>query len=433
MHEVVAPATQSGSRGGRIEHGVGLNQFIDVKQGQHWKLLATFAPPLFLTPLSPTPRIPFPGTLYPLCTRCNQRGPRPRYPPCNANRRRPPPATIVIPAWNAWDAHERCLRSPFGRPWVRDRVVVVDNGSTDGPTRRFAGPPWLEVLANDQNQGFARLQPGRDEAREGVIVFLNSDTVVPLGWLDELLAPRLWRRRRRRPRFGQRLGPPARRWPFPIPTWSPTPSLVPAAWRTTHSGQTSETRRLIGFCLAVRASPSTSLAASTSESAIGGFEDDDLCRRLQQRDLRLLIAHASFVHHHGHASFDSNAIDWRVTQDENRLRFEEKWGPDALRRPTVLSALPDRQGRRADARRLPGVGADAVDEIVVYDTGSSDRTMQIARDAGAAVVEGEWRDSFAAPGTRHWLTPPVSGCSPSMLTSGSRPILMPCEPSFPIP
>jgi len=35
------------------------------------------------------------------------------------------------------------------------------------------------------------------------------------------------------------------------------------------------------------------------------------------------------------------------------------------------------------------------DEVVVYDTGSSDRTVAIARDAGARVVEGYWDDSFA--------------------------------------
>ena len=38
---------------------------------------------------------------------------------------------------------------------------------------------------------------------------------------------------------------------------------------------------------------------------------------------------------------------------------------------------------------------DAVDEIVVYDTGSNDRTVEIAREAGATVVEGQWEDSFA--------------------------------------
>jgi hypothetical protein len=35
------------------------------------------------------------------------------------------------------------------------------------------------------------------------------------------------------------------------------------------------------------------------------------------------------------------------------------------------------------------------DEIVVYDTGSADDTVALARAAGARVVRGEWRDDFA--------------------------------------
>lgn len=38
---------------------------------------------------------------------------------------------------------------------------------------------------------------------------------------------------------------------------------------------------------------------------------------------------------------------------------------------------------------------DVVDEIVVYDTGSSDRTVEIARSMGARVFEGYWDGSFA--------------------------------------
>ncbi|OLB66374.1 MAG: hypothetical protein AUI10_02955 [Actinobacteria bacterium 13_2_20CM_2_72_6] len=38
---------------------------------------------------------------------------------------------------------------------------------------------------------------------------------------------------------------------------------------------------------------------------------------------------------------------------------------------------------------------DFADEIVVYDTGSTDRTVEIARAHGARVVEGYWNDHFA--------------------------------------
>ena len=38
---------------------------------------------------------------------------------------------------------------------------------------------------------------------------------------------------------------------------------------------------------------------------------------------------------------------------------------------------------------------DAVDEIIVVDTGSTDRTIEIARSFGAKVIEREWTGSFA--------------------------------------
>ena len=51
-----------------------------------------------------------------------------------------------------------------------------------------------------------------------------------------------------------------------------------------------------------------------------------------------------------------------------------------------------------EASMLPGLLASVegvVDEIVLVDTGSSDATAQIARDAGAVVVDHPWRDDFA--------------------------------------
>ena len=39
---------------------------------------------------------------------------------------------------------------------------------------------------------------------------------------------------------------------------------------------------------------------------------------------------------------------------------------------------------------------DAVDQMIVVDTGSSDRTVEIAREAGALVVEFPWQEDFAA-------------------------------------
>ncbi|MCU1345009.1 MAG: SAM-dependent methyltransferase, type 11, and glycosyltransferase, partial [Acidimicrobiia bacterium] len=58
----------------------------------------------------------------------------------------------------------------------------------------------------------------------------------------------------------------------------------------------------------------------------GGFEDDDLCRRLVGDRWQLLMANRSFVHHHGHATFDGNGLDWQAIEAQNRAIFEAKHG-----------------------------------------------------------------------------------------------------------
>ena len=308
-----------------------------------------------------------------------------------------PVATVVVPAWNAWEFTERCLRSLRPTLGSDDQVVVVDNGSTDGTRAGLAGYEWVEVVANDQNLGFARAcNQGAALARGSIVVFLNSDTIVPVGWLDELLRP-----------FEESdvgaVGPRSDNVSGKQETSAvPDPEEDPGAfaefarqWRDRQQGHNSEVRRLIGFCLAVRRSAFDALGGFDERFEVGGFEDDDLCRRLQDSHLRLLIAHASFVHHHGHASFDANDVDWRATQNENQLRFEEKWGADALRRPILATAcLIVKDEEQMLPACLESV-RDAVDEIVVYDTGSNDRTVPIARAAGARVIEGTWEDSFA--------------------------------------
>jgi tetratricopeptide (TPR) repeat protein len=71
-----------------------------------------------------------------------------------------------------------------------------------------------------------------------------------------------------------------------------------------------------------------------------------------------------------------------------------------------VSGTPDRPRvslcliARDEAELLPGCLASvagAVDELVVVDTGSADATRELARAAGAVVLERPWDDDFSAP------------------------------------
>jgi len=306
-------------------------------------------------------------------------------------------ATVVLLAWNAWEHTQLCLDSL--RPTLRpgDQVVVVDNGSTDATSGELLGYSWVDVVSNDENHGFARgCNEGAAAARGDVVVFLNNDTIVHDGWLDELLAPFA------DPEVGA-VGPRSNQVSGPqlvedVPYSDDDVTAIgvfAGERRRANSGSTSEVPRLVGFCLAVRAETFGMVGGFDEGYPVGGFEDDDLCMKLRTAGFRLLVAHGSYVHHAAHVTFDLNGVDWRHHQQENQRRFQEKWGVEHMPPLCLLSVCLIVKDEESMLPSCLESVADLADEIVVYDTGSVDRTVELAREAGARVIEGYWDESFA--------------------------------------
>lgn len=104
-----------------------------------------------------------------------------------------PPASldIVIVAFNARAVLEGCLASLHAAPPARPHtIVVVDNASRDGgPDAVTARWPQVTLLRQAENLGFARANNVGIRATGGdLVLLLNSDTVVPPGALDALVA-----------------------------------------------------------------------------------------------------------------------------------------------------------------------------------------------------------------------------------------------------
>lgn len=97
-------------------------------------------------------------------------------------------ANIIIPVWNHLDLTKRVVVSVRANTSVRYRLIVVNDGSTDGTAEWLAEQGDLVVITNTQNKGFApSMNRGLQAASAPYVVLLNNDVEVPKGWLGKLI------------------------------------------------------------------------------------------------------------------------------------------------------------------------------------------------------------------------------------------------------
>jgi len=96
------------------------------------------------------------------------------------------PASVVIVAYHAGEALERCLASLAGQGQLE--VLVVDNGGGGPELHSAERADGVEVLRPGRNLGFAGgCNAGAAAARGDVLVFVNPDTVAEPGTVAALV------------------------------------------------------------------------------------------------------------------------------------------------------------------------------------------------------------------------------------------------------
>jgi GT2 family glycosyltransferase/tetratricopeptide (TPR) repeat protein/2-polyprenyl-3-methyl-5-hydroxy-6-metoxy-1,4-benzoquinol methylase len=339
--------------------------------------------------------------------------------------------SIVVVTWNELPYTQLCIESLRKYTHLPYELIVVDNGSTDGSLDWLRSQADVRLIANPTNLGFPKAANQGIKAANGEnILLLNNDTVVTPGWLRRMLE-RLYSR----PEVGM-VGPLSNFVSGPQQIDVPYKNLIELDgfawdWGKTHRGQSESIDRLVGFCLLMKREVIEKIGLLDERFEMGCFEDDDLCRRALEAGYELLICKDAFVHHFGGRTFIGNQLPFSQIIRENQRRFRDKWSgaqvePAASEPPAI--SQPWKIGRHASGglvlqpkeqilrphseqsislcmivRDEEAHIADClksikpyVDEMIVVDTGSKDRTLEIARSLGAKVIETTWSDSFSA-------------------------------------
>ncbi|MGJ3703123.1 glycosyltransferase [Variovorax sp. AFSI2.2] len=110
--------------------------------------------------------------------------------PGSSTTKKPVKASIIIPVYGQLDYVLNCLDSLAGHKSEHTfEIIVCDDASPDeGQMLELKRIPWIRYVRRPENGGFIECCNFAAALAEGeIFVFLNSDTRVVDGWLDELI------------------------------------------------------------------------------------------------------------------------------------------------------------------------------------------------------------------------------------------------------
>jgi O-antigen biosynthesis protein len=251
-----------------------------------------------------------------------------------------PVVSVLMVTYGARTWVERALRALVDHTPAVYELIVVDNGSTDG-TRDFLRDSieGAQIVESPRNLGFGiGSNLAALCARGEFLCFLNSDAIVPGGWLDPLLE-----------RFDdERVGAVVPLYVFPDGTMQEAGSVVEADGRVIALGVRGDPEdpawrfgRTITYgsaaCMLMRRSVFQALGGFDPVYGTAYYEDVDLAFRLATIGLRVVFEPAVRVVHAQGAS-SPTLEEAAARRDANQLRFRDRWESMLRHRPDMFGA-----------------------------------------------------------------------------------------------
>jgi N-acetylglucosaminyl-diphospho-decaprenol L-rhamnosyltransferase len=223
--------------------------------------------------------------------------------------------TVIIPLYNQLRYTQLCLDSLRTHGAAGARILLIDNGSSDGTGEYLAHCEDVAVIANQENLGCAGAwNQGARAAEADWLLFLNNDVIVSPGWLEGLLAFA------EEARFDV-VSPAIREGEYNYDIVGYSRGFVEKMAGFTRPGVAD------GICFMVRRQVFEAIGHFDEKFRIGQFEDVDFFRRAKAAGFRLGTTGRSFIHHFGSVTQDSIRKSRKVRpyEAENRAYYRQKW------------------------------------------------------------------------------------------------------------
>lgn len=320
-----------------------------------------------------------------------------------------PIVDIIIPYWNQIGLTKQCIRSIFSYVRVPYKLTLIDNGSDVFDQDLFEMEmSGVRFIRNKENLGFVKaVNQGLKESVAPFVCFMNNDMVA-----TEFCFTRMLAHLKEHPEVGA-VGPCSNyvMWKQAAQLAGDTGKLTPeeidkAAQENYEKceGQLIDTKLLIGICVLMRREVLEEVGLLDEAFGIGCSDDFDYSIRMRKAGWRLGVARDVFMYHYGHQTFGDLKKDPKFDFDAqltgNQEILRKKWGDEEvddlfIEDDSLAFCLIVKDEEKTLPRCLENL-KEVADEIVIVDTGSTDRTKEVAREYTDRVFDFPWDDDFAA-------------------------------------
>lgn len=235
-------------------------------------------------------------------------------------------ATVLILSYNTWPFTIRTIESIKRHTNTPHKILVIDNGSTDGSIAYLRADSEIHHIENTCNLGFGRgFNTGLQCIDTPYFVLSNSDIVVTRNWLAKMID---------HINIDEKLvclGPRS--------NYVSGPQIVEDVsyknlkelheYAESFSKQSKEIltyfQRIVFFFTLFKSRVLQEVGFLDERFELGNFEDDDYCMQIWGRGKKCAFDNSVFIHHYGSQTFIKNKIDYKKVMEQNKQKFMKKW------------------------------------------------------------------------------------------------------------